>query len=628
MKITGVNIKPSFEGLKAVSMHGLTDMVVLAGRNGSGKSRILRAIAAHVNNHLSKEELSEIRRSERSFQESIAAYKARIDWLSERDELSQSEQDETPRLLSSIKAYDAEIKGYQSKHAIHNSIVIDNEGVKPVAVLYQVREPDIRDHRGMRIEEILSAAENMASDFNINLSREYGLAALHDLINRYVYSSGDERISLGRDVELLKELIQEFLGTDLDWDGRNGARLFGFPIADAKLSDGQKVLLQVAFSIFFQDGNKEGLIVLLDEPENHLHPSAVIDLVSKIRKSCPSAQIWIATHSIHLLAHYGADGIWFVDEGGVEFSGGGATKILDSLLGGDEGADRLSEFLALPTKYAVNNFAAQCMLPPGVSDTGSRDPQTSQISTLLRRRLAEHRRMRVLDYGMGKGRLLSALQAQAAADGSKLSDIVEYLGFDYEPTPDDEALCRQRLALAYSDEAGLYHAGYRSLESINSDSVDVVVMCNVLHEIDPLDWIKILGADSHLCRILRNDGVLMVVEDQLLRVGERAHRFGFLVLDEFELRQLFGMQREDASFKTTDHDLEKYRGRLRAHEVPATSLRNVTRETRLSAVTALQRRALEEVSHLQGEQYDRNKARAFAFWAHQHVNASLALPKI
>ncbi len=625
MKILNVEIAASYEGLSAISMKGLGDMVVLAGRNGSGKSRILRAIAAHAAAHLSFDEMATLRRDTAGNKRNIEVWLRRIEVLNAAENKHQGQLDEIAQLRTEIGRTEETISSLSKKFAMHSALEITAEGIKPVAVLYQVREPDLKDHREMRLNEISSGAAHVAESFNINLVKHYGLAALHNFISRYVFAKDLERDSLELQMQQLKSLLRDFLGAELDWDGESGARLFGMPIAEANLSDGQKVLLQVALSVFFQDGSRDDLIVLLDEPENHLHPSAVIDLVARIKTACPNAQIWISTHSIHLLAVYESSGIWFVQDGKVEFSGAGSCNVLESLLGGDEGANQLVDFLALPTRYAINSFAAQCMMPAGICDTDPSDPQTSQIAQLLRSRVVDGKRLRVMDFGMGKGRLLAALFDRATSEGVLFRDRIDYLGFDYKPSAEDERLCRKRFSLAYGSDVDSYYSGYGSLERIDSESVDVIVMCNVLHEIDPSDWLKIFGVDGVLSRIIRADGMLMIVEDQVLRVGERAHRFGFLVMDEAELRQLFGMAREDKAFKTFNHELEKYRGRLKAHEIPGMVLRAVTRDTRRDAVLQLKQTADREVREIQGEQYDRAKARAYAFWSHQYVNASLAI---
>jgi predicted ATPase len=42
---------------------------------------------------------------------------------------------------------------------------------------------------------------------------------------------------------------------------------------------------------------------ILDELENHLHPSVTIELLERITAAAPQAQIWVATDSIPLLAY-------------------------------------------------------------------------------------------------------------------------------------------------------------------------------------------------------------------------------------------------------------------------------------------------------------------------------------
>jgi predicted ATPase len=46
MRITKVDIAKSDDGLEQISLERLSQVVLLAGKNGSGKSRILRKIAS------------------------------------------------------------------------------------------------------------------------------------------------------------------------------------------------------------------------------------------------------------------------------------------------------------------------------------------------------------------------------------------------------------------------------------------------------------------------------------------------------------------------------------------------------------------------------------------------------
>lgn len=91
------------------------------------------------------------------------------------------------------------------------------------------------------------------------------------------------------------------------------ATLFGFPMGKANLSDGQKILLQFCLVIYSQETALKDLILILDEPENHLHPSVIIETLDRIQKCNSNGQIRIATHSIPLLAHFDPSLIWYAE---------------------------------------------------------------------------------------------------------------------------------------------------------------------------------------------------------------------------------------------------------------------------------------------------------------------------
>ncbi|PVZ43913.1 AAA family ATPase [Pseudomonas sp. CC120222-01a] len=62
-------------------------------------------------------------------------------------------------------------------------------------------------------------------------------------------------------------------------------------------SGGLMSLLDLAWQIFLYSINKSEFTVLLDEPENHLHPSMQRTLLSRLTAAFPNAQFIIATHS-------------------------------------------------------------------------------------------------------------------------------------------------------------------------------------------------------------------------------------------------------------------------------------------------------------------------------------------
>lgn len=62
-------------------------------------------------------------------------------------------------------------------------------------------------------------------------------------------------------------------------------------------SGGLMSLIDTAWQIFLFSHDKEEFTVILDEPENHLHPSMQRSLVRKLLEAFPKAQFILATHS-------------------------------------------------------------------------------------------------------------------------------------------------------------------------------------------------------------------------------------------------------------------------------------------------------------------------------------------
>ncbi len=66
-----------------------------------------------------------------------------------------------------------------------------------------------------------------------------------------------------------------------------------------QLSSGQKALFAFAGPLIFRDAPPD--IVLIDEPEQHLHPQWHRALLEALRELCPTAQFIVATHSQDIL---------------------------------------------------------------------------------------------------------------------------------------------------------------------------------------------------------------------------------------------------------------------------------------------------------------------------------------
>jgi energy-coupling factor transporter ATP-binding protein EcfA2 len=626
VKIEVVNVPASHHGLKQMRLSGLGSVVLLAGPNGAGKSRLLRLVSQSGAACLSQEERVAANAEIANLTSSLEVRLKQVEAAVERGDPADSTQ--MVNLRSPIVHWENARKNQQDRLDA-DAVLERDSSVKPVVVSYDVERISLRDWKDFPQREVLQFAQNIATEFSVRIVPDAGLSAVRALINRYVYAAhanSPECHELQAEIERLQGLIREFIGAELAWDLDGDPTLFGRPVASAGLSAGQLVLLQVALSLFFQRGDREDLVLLMDEPENHLHPLAVLTMIDEVRKKCPHAQLWIATHSLHILAHFNPADIWFVRDGEAEHAGSTSVEVLQSLVGGDRGVEELLEFIALPAKNALLSFATQCLLPPGVVDTNVGDPQTSQIAHVIADLSRNGGCLRVLDFGIGKARLLTELIGFVDCADGRFGDVLDYYGVDLFSTDENMALCKQRLAEAYGEDSSRYFTSMTQLaDALNEASFDVVVMCNTLHEIPPEEWLLYFGPAGKISRLLRDSGYLLVVEDQFFPTGERAHKYGYLVLDAPELRLLTATTNEDVAFRSFDSHIPKYTGRLRAHLVPSQAVRRVSSDSRRRALVRLRERSLAVANELAGEQFNGGRARRYAFWCHQHVNASLAL---
>ena len=153
-------------------------------------------------------------------------------------------------------------------------------------------------------------------------------------------------------------------------------------------------------------------------------------------------------------------------------------------------------------------------------------------------------------------------------------------------------------------------------------SVDVLVLCNVLHEIPVSDWLSMFGEHGLIRMLLREDGSLLLVEDAQLPVGEKAHAKGFLVLNTAELFQLFDFKPEESGYARSD---VRGDGRLLGHLIPARCLARLNKETLGKTLKSVQADAIDRIKVLRALPPSYPNGRKHAFHVQQLANATLEL---
>lgn len=598
-------------GLQSIDMLRLGRIVALAGRNGSGKSRILTKLNEYVSHRVAN--FSGIDQIRSNIEANLTAYN------------NDPQSFHAARYLTNVEEFKVTLQR-STERAISDSTV----NFKPVK--FVPKQLALTDPRYQNPIDVVNSS-NGAKTPGIAGHHGFCVPYIHHLHRRWwnathpsQSSSEEEKQSAVTDYETLKEIVSKFLGVDLSQDLDGNPTLYGKPIADAGLSDGQIVLLQLCVAIHAQNKDLDNSIFILDEPENHLHPSAVIDVLQSIYELAPNSQIWVATHSVPLLAYVAnidPMSIWYVENGAISNSGRYPERVLRTLLGDQERLDQLNQFTGLPTQLALLTYAAESLLPPQTLNYGSKDPQISQIQNFISQK-SDGNAISILDIGAGKGRLLAGLAAELADQGKSVTEVIEYFAFD--PFPSDKKTCEGVISSFYPDTIARYFNSRDDFFSIKEDGcISIAVLCNVLHEIPPKDWVGVFSENDLISRALSEDGYLMIVEDQRIPVGEMAHPLGFLVLNTAHLRTLFAVTDKDASDGKFLFNDARGDGRLKAHFISKSLLCRVTASTVKRAIEQLLATAKSEIKALRTTAPSYSNGQLHGFWTQQFANAALYL---
>lgn len=594
-------------GLFPLSMSRLGRFVAIAGKNGAGKSRLLNLLEISIHGY-----------------NSFASNREMLTYRLKEIEDAAGRQPTKPT------PWDEEIIGI--KRSMEAAKPIETKNGKPLKVLRFVPKNleliDSHNQTGAQIEEAHDGAANAeVSNFARNTAGY--IQHLQNLWWNTSHQNFEGAMELKKNsldsYNGLCDLTKKLLGEKIERLGNGAASIFGKPIASAGLSDGQRVILQLITAIHAKKTNIDNTVFIMDELENHLHPSVTIEILERLSIAAPQAQIWIATHSIPLLAYIVSQdpmALWYMDQGLVQHAGRRPEKVLESLLGDSERIGQLNAFTGLPAQLAAVNYAVESLMPPQTLGDGKNDPQVSQINKVIAEKFNTFT-PEVLDFGAGKGRLLEGIMANRPIG----EDAVP---ISYRALDDSEKDQKQCIAVIseYYDDAELRHFSNEKnfFEKCDDKSLDLIVMCNVLHEIPPGAWQSILTHETSLFqRALKDDGYLLLVEDQRIPVGEKAHEFGFILLDTAQLKTLFGVTFSDISSRLFVSDDFRKDGRLKAHLIGKSILSRMTSASRIKAIKELQKACLDEINKIRKEKPSYMNGQLHGFWTQQFANANIYL---
>lgn len=411
--------------------------------------------------------------------------------------------------------------------------------------------------------------------------------------------------------EKFSKHVENFLGKEITYKYFTNGNIIesviyfdGIPFDIEKLSPGQRTLLAYAILFYFLDinanNNLSESIIIVDEPELNLHPEAQIKLIDSLRKVISEkGQIWIATHSLHILAHINYNEIFMVKDGEL-FSPQSSlpSKIIKDLVIYDEHVYELGDVLDSIAGWAFVNFMKQCFQDPEtINVSNPKDPQFILFKNYL-----SNENITLLDFGAGGGRFIKTI-----SELDTLKNKIQYYAFEINENSINELNSISEIKSVFD-----------KLEKIPDNSFDCVTMCNVLHEIPIDEWIVSL---NKIKSCLKDNGFLIFIEDRFLPKGEKIQPHGYLILDTKSIRILMNHKK---SIEIKHEDLN-YKDRI-VFNVFFKSEINPTNKTLIKAIECLKNESFENIKEMRASNStDVAHGRKYANETQLYVNSCLAL---
>lgn len=634
----------SSRGLKEIDLtkKPLGPLVALVGKNGAGKSRILDLIQSYfqyftnenfLNGFITewpKEFLKNSVSKINSYTLSLQSLKNTNDQDIKIQQITNTRKNELEKLILELKKVGKAYIKVVDNDAL--KLINDNLSNKARFSFEQIfngtySKIDISNlnftSRNLNNEQIDEITLNEFQTFNSLSTLQYlntlSLELITDDFNLYLAHKDDPQLAK-KELEKKKSFIlfsnfqlyiKKFLGKEMTYKSETkGNTIKSILLYDDKpfdlnlFSPGQKTLFAYAILFFYLDNNSKtkikDSIIIIDEPEKHLHPEAQILLINAIKKTISkNGQLWIATHSINILSHLEYDEILLIKDGEIiPPSRTTPGNSFSDLMGLEEHISELTSFIVSVSEWAYANFMIQCLKEPEVIfDVNKNDPQFYLFKEFTKINSS----MEILDYGAGKGRVGFTLQED---DDLKIS--TKYSAFE----PD-------KRNYSFLHKVPNLKKLYETKEDLQTEYFDCVLLCGVLHEIHPKEWIDTI---LEIKRILKNSGYLIIIEDKFLPKGEHAHEFGYLILDNEQIKAFLNAT-SAFEFKLKDN---KYNERIVFTAFSKNEL-NPDKQSLIKSLKMLNTVSLKNIREFNINVQDLDNGRKFANQTQLFVNSYLAL---
>ncbi len=305
MKITSLEIK-DFPPIKNLKMEGLGDIVIIAGANGSGKSRLKEAIVSTLQGG-SQMSLSIIATRE----------KEREDFGADSIVTAQGQQNQKLNEYMRKRRYGRGLYvGSLVQIDSHRNI----QTTQYQQVSWQVSDPDDADTPSNfyyqnftnRWQDFMNYIHQKVAAYQNQLATE--------VINGTNITAQTIKEKLPHPLEKYKDIFSNLLpGKKLLDINPASPREFqyqdssGTTLSFNSLSSGEQEVVKVLFDVARKDIKDS--VIIVDEPELHLHPTLTFKLIEALKTvGDHSNQFIFLTHSADLISTYYSTGnVYFID---------------------------------------------------------------------------------------------------------------------------------------------------------------------------------------------------------------------------------------------------------------------------------------------------------------------------
>lgn len=304
MKIKSLKLK-EWNQFTEVNIEFHERLTILTGANGSGKSTIARVLSRLIGWDYKEIKLPKP-------VETINEIELR-DYQSDSKEIGTLQINDDTKIELTVPL-EQEVVTYDVKYNYVNSPVsLKGVNITSHRLPYQYKKLDVvPSHAVLKneaAEKYMKVLKNrMISNTYYNPLEEHPTVSLKSaLISLAVYGQGNDYVENDKEAldlflkfnSILCEVLPPNIGfnkikikkSEVILETQSGEFLL-----DA-VSGGLGSIIDIAWQIFLCENNNDEFVVLIDEVENHLHPSMQRSLLPNLLRAFPTAQFVVTTHS-------------------------------------------------------------------------------------------------------------------------------------------------------------------------------------------------------------------------------------------------------------------------------------------------------------------------------------------